>query len=456
MSLPCAPQPHIANDRPIDLAIVNGTVLPMGGGAPIARGTVAITGSTITAIGPVETIDVTGAARVIDATNCAVMPGFCDSHTHIASNLLLRGLLEDVRLFEWLETMWQLKRNFDPETLYWASLSGLVEMVKSGITSFNEHFDAYAVEPQIEALKTVPLRATLGYGFADRGLYSPITEWSWQTLHRFGDLVEAHHRTRDGLLQIALSPHATYSCGEEMYRLVREVADAYSLPIHTHLSEGLQEVAYVAETYGTTPVRWLASIGFLGPDITAAHCTQLDVGDIRLLAEHGTKIGHCPCCNAKLGSGTMPLKLVQEHGVTVGLATDGPASHNTLDMFQEMKFAGLIHKDKTGDVEFLKTGEILELATCQGAKAMNRPETGVLATGMAADVIVIDLDREHVLPVYDTAAALVYSSRADDVRHSVVNGRVLMEDRVVLGVDEAEIRSRFRQLAHELRARSLR
>jgi 5-methylthioadenosine/S-adenosylhomocysteine deaminase len=439
----------------IDIAIVNGTVMPMGGGTPIENGVVTISGSRIGAVGAAGTVDISGARKVIDANLCAVMPGFADSHTHIASNMLLRGLLEDVRLFEWLETMWQLKKNFDPETLYWASLTGLVEMVKSGITSFNEHFDAYAVEPEIEALKKIPLRATLGYGFADRGVYAPITDWSWKTLNGFGDIVARHHNTNDGLLQIGLSPHAPYSCGAEMFRLVREVANAHKVPIHTHLSEGPQEMIYVAEKYGTSPVRWLDSLEFLGPDVTAAHCTQLDDEDARILGANGTKIGHCPCCNAKLVSGTMPLKCVREHGVTVGLATDGPASHNTLDMFQEMKFAGLIHKDKNQDSEFLTTSEILEMATAQGAKAMNRPETGVLEPGKAADIIVVDLDKAHTLPVYDTSAALVYSSRADDVLHTIVNGRILMENRIVAGVDEAEIRANFRQKAHALRTRSL-
>ena len=133
--------------------------------------------------------------------------------------------------------MWLLKGNFDPETLYWASLKGLVEMAKSGVTTFNEHFDAYAVEPQLEAIKEIPLRATLGYGFADRGLYQPITDWSWTTLHNFGDLVAKHHDSRDSMLQIGPSPHATYSCGEEMFRRVCEVADAHQVPIHIHLAE---------------------------------------------------------------------------------------------------------------------------------------------------------------------------------------------------------------------------
>jgi 5-methylthioadenosine/S-adenosylhomocysteine deaminase len=383
------------------------------------------------------------------------MPGFVNCHTHIASNMLLRGLLEDVQLFEWLSTMWQLKRNFDPDTLYWASLAGLAEMAKAGITTFNEHFDAYAVEPEIEALQRIPLRATLGYGFADRGIYASITDWSWKTLENFGDLVKKHHRSGGERVHLALSPHAPYSCGADMFRLVREVADAEKVAIHTHLAEGPQEVAYVADTYGTTPVKWVHSLGFLGPDVTAAHCTQLTDDDIAIMAETGTHIGHCPCCNAKLNSGTARLRDIRAAGVSVGLATDGPASHNTLDMFQEMKFAGMIHKDKTDDVEFLKTNELLEMATAGSAAAMNRPETGALAPGKKADVIVVDLDRLHCLPVYDEAAALVYSARADDVVTTIADGRIVMEDRVLAGVDEAEIRAKFREKALALRDRSL-
>ncbi|MDO6963345.1 amidohydrolase family protein [Rhizobium alvei] len=441
--------------RTFDLAIVNATVLPMGGAAEITRGTVTIRGAEIVAVGPSSEIDVTNASRIIDAGGKVVMPGFVNCHTHIASNMLLRGILEDVQLFEWLSTMWRLKRNFDEETLYWASLMGLIEMVKSGMTCFNEHFDAYRVEPQIAALKKVPLRATLGYGFADRGIYEPITDWSWKALDRFGDKVSAHHRTGNDRVHVGLSPHAPYSCGLDMYRKVREVADAYGLAIHTHLAEGPQEMAYMRETYGTTPVKWLHSLGFLKGDVTAAHCTQLDDEDIRILAETETKIGHCPCCNAKLDSGTLRLRCCREAGITVGLATDGPASHNSLDMFQEMKFAGMIHKDKTHDVEFLKTRELLEMSTCEAAKAMNRPETGRLKPGAKADLIMVDLDKAHCLPVYDVAAALVYSARADDVVMSIVDGQILMEDRVVAGIDEVEVMARFREAALALRDRSL-
>ena len=438
-----------------DIAIINGTVLPMAGREPISGGVVTISGNRIQSVVGGAGVDTSGARKVIDASGCVVMPGFANSHTHIASNLLLRGLLEDVLLFEWLQTMWTLKQNFDHETLYWASLCGDLEMLKAGITSFNEHFDAYDVEPQIEALSEIPLRATLGYGFADRGLYAPRYDYSRRTLDNFGEIVRQHHDTRDGLLHISLSPHAVYSCGAEMWHEVRGLADDLGVTVHTHLSEGMQEVRYCLENYGMRPVQWLHSLGFLKSDVTAAHCSQLDADDIAILAETGTKVAHCPVCNAKIGSGTMPLREVLGAGITVGLATDGPASHNSSDLFEEMKFAGLIHKTITGDVEFLRIDQLLELSTRQGALAMHRPDTGRLEAGAKADVIVVNLDTAHSQPVYDERAALVYSARADDVLHSVVNGRLLMENRVVAGVDEERIRHRFHESAHRLKQRSL-
>jgi len=441
--------------REVDLVLAGGTVLPMGGLAAIEDGFVAVDAGEIVAVGGADDTARPHGRRLIDAGGGVIMPGFVNPHTHIGSNMLLRGLDEDVSLFEWLASMWRLKRNFDHETLYWASLVGLIEMVRSGITCFNEHFDAYAAEPQLDALRVVPLRATLGYGFADRGIYESIANWSWETIGRFGEIVGAHEEGSDGRVRLALAPHATYSCGAEMFRSVRRTASEVGVPIHVHLAEGLQEMAYVSEHYGTTPVQWLDSLGFFGEDVTCAHCTQLDARDIEILAERGARIATCPVCNAKLCSGTLPLREVRAAGIPVGLATDGPASHNTLDMFQEMKFAGIIHKQNAGDPQFLTTSELLEMATTGAADAMHRPELGRLAPGHPADVIVVDLGGAHVQPVYDVGAALVYSSRADDVRYTVVGGDVLLDDGAIVGVNEQEALTKFRHLARTLRDRSL-
>ena len=186
------------------------------------------------------------------------------------------------------------------------------------------------------------------------------------------------------------------------------------------MAEGPNETAYMQNTYSRTTVQWLDDIGFLGSDITAAHCTQLTDADIAILAAHDVKVAHCPVCNAKLASGTMNLRGLRAAGVTVGLATDGPASQNTLDTFEEMKLAAITHKQATGDSTFLTTREVLTMATREAARAMHRPELGTLAVGSPADVTIVSLAGAHVAPVYDVEAALVYGSRADDVTHTIV------------------------------------
>lgn len=437
-----------------DLAITGGEVLTMGPQGTVATGTVLVQGQRILAVGPADELPPWRAACHLDAADRVVLPGFCNCHTHIGSNVLLRGLNEDAKLFEWLAGMWRLKQNFDHETLRLASLAGVAEMALAGITSFNEHFDAYAVTPEVSALADIPLRATLGYGFADTGLYADITDWSYAALDHFGDIVAEHHNTQDGRLRVALSPHATYSCSERLWRRCAEVAEEYDLGIHTHLSEGLQEHGYVMEHYDRTPTAWLAELGLLSSRLTAAHCTTLTDDDIGLMAGHGVRVAHCPISNAKLCSGTMPIRDLLAAGVTVGLATDGPASHNTLDMFQEMKFGAITHKNRHLDPEFLTVSEVLALATREAAKAMHLEEAGTLEAGQLADVIVVDLNNAHCAPRYDSEAALVYSSRADDVVHTVVDGRVVVEDRQLHGIDLPAMLTELRERAGHLRRRS--
>ncbi|MFV2039086.1 MAG: amidohydrolase family protein [Acidimicrobiales bacterium] len=436
----------------VDLAIVGATLAGCDGSPPQPGSVLVDRGIISAVVGPGEVVD---ARRVIDASGHAVLPGFVDCHTHIASNMLLRGLLEDTELFAWLETMWRLKKNFDHETLYWANLCGLVEMAKSGITCFNEHFDGYAVTPQVRALDDIRLKATLGYGFADIGVYAETADWSWAALADFDAATSGAADIDGDRVRLALSPHAPYSCTEPMWRTVRELADESGLPIHTHVAEGERERAFMAETYGMTTVEWLDHIGFLGSDITAAHCSLLTPSDIARLAEHDVKVAHCPVCNAKLVSGTMDLRGLLAGGVTVGLATDGPASHNTLDMFQEMKFAAITHKQHTGDPTFLTTSEVLRMATRGAADAMHRPELGSINVGAPADLVVVDLSGAHVAPLYDIEAALVYGNRADDVVYTLVGGELVLDNHEVVGVDEERIVATFREKALALRDRTI-
>jgi len=436
--------------KPIDIAIINGHVLPMGGAEAIPDGVVTIADERITGVGPMGSIDVSRARKVIDATNCAVMPGFVDCHTHVAPNVLTRGLFHGLSAHEQLERLVLVKEGLDYGALYWASLCGLIEMVKSGITSFNEQFDAYRVTPQLQALREVPLRATLGYGLADSGVYSFLADYSHRTLDSFGALVQEHHNTRNGTLHIALAPHSPSTCSEDLYRRVREVATRLRLPIHTHLSAGPDEHRLVADRYRTTPVQWLAKLGVLDTDVTAAACSLLDEGDIRALADTGTRVAHCPASNALCGAGTMPLHELLAAGVTVGLGSDGPSAQHAVDPFAAMRSCALVHQTARPNGAHLTAYELLEFATSGAAAAMHRINTGALEPGLAADVIVVDLDREHTVPAHDPAVAVVFAARPDDVRHTIVDGRILMEDRALTTVDEVEVRARVREVAAQL------
>lgn len=437
-----------------DLAVVGGDILTMSDAGTISDGVVLICDNRIVAVESAGTIGPYTATTTLNAHDRVVMPGFSNCHTHIGSNVLLRGLNEDAKLFEWLKSMWRLKENFDHETLRLASLVGLAEMALAGITSFNEHFDAYSVSPEIDALDQIPLRATLGYGFADIGLYAPVKDWAYNALDNFDAIVQRHHNTMNGRLRVALSPHATYSCTENLWRRCAEVAEDLQLSIHTHLSEGQQEHRFVQENHGLTPTGWLHAMGLLGPNLTAAHCTTLTPDDIALMAASDTKVAHCPISNAKLCSGILPIRGLREAGVTVGLATDGPASHNTLDMFQEMKFGAITHKNHNLDPELLTVDEMLVMATRDAARAMHLDDAGTLEAGALADVIVVELNKLHCAPRYDNGAALVYSSRADDVVHTVVDGQIVVKDRQVAGMDIDALLSELRARAADLRERS--
>ncbi|MFT4288918.1 amidohydrolase family protein [Nocardioides sp.] len=444
-----------------DLLIRADWMILGGGRAPLPDVTVTVEHGLVSSVTSGPTPAPAAAKRLIDAGNAVLMPGFVDPHTHIASNMLLRGLLDDLagtEQFTWLERMWSIKLNVDHETLYWASLAGLVEMAKAGITCFNEHFDGYAVRPQARALQRLPLRATLGFGFADgaeTGLYADLADWSFKALEDWDAAIEGVEHDGDRV-RLALSPHAPYSTSPALWRGTRELASERGLTIHTHVAEGLREVDYLRTYHGRpSTVAWLEEMGFLGPDVTAAHCSVTDATDRQALARHGVKVAHCPISNARGASGRMDLRGMWEAGVHVGLATDGPAGHNTLDMFQEMKFAAITHKQATDDPTFLTTRQVLDLATRDAAVAMHRPELGRIEVGAPADLAVVSLAGAHVQPMYDVEAALVYSSRADDVTHTIVGGRVLVDNGEVVGLDQAEITARFRESALALARRSL-
>jgi hypothetical protein len=261
-----------------DLAITGGELMTMGDAGRLEAGTVLVRGQYILAVGSDDSLGPWRAPRILDARDRVVLPGFSNCHTHIGSNVLLRGLNEDAKLFEWLASMWRLKQNFDHETLRLASLAGLAEMALAGITSFNEHFDAYAVTPEISALDTLPcarrwataLRISASTPMCGTGRYAALA--------RFGDIVDAYHGSRDGRLRVALSPHATYSCTEQLWRRCAEVAEEYDLA-STRTSPRVSRSTATSLNSTAARRRHGCTAGPAGPRLTAAHCTTLTDAD---------------------------------------------------------------------------------------------------------------------------------------------------------------------------------
>ncbi len=404
---------------------------------------VAIAGDTITAIGPTETLrKAYPQAEILHSDHGLIMPGLVNTHTHAAMSCF-RGIADDLPLMTWLEDhIFPAERRLTPEIVYQSTLLSLAEMIKSGTTSF---CDMYLFAKDVaRAAAESGMRAWIGevlydfpspcYGTLENG-FSYLREMFAQYRHH-------------PLISIAAMPHSVYTCSPQLLQRLGEAAGREGALFHIHLSENDAEVATCRERYGTTPVRHLDKLGLLGPDTLAAHCVILDEEEIDLLAERRVKVSHCLESNMKLASGIAPVVRMLERGVTVSLGTDGSASNNDTDMFGEMNAVAKVHKVARMDPTVMDAETTLGLATLGGAAALGMEQhIGSLEPGKKADMIVIDLDQPHLTPMYNVPSHLVYAARGGDVLHSVIGGRLVMENRRLLTLDEAAIIAAMRRLA---------
>lgn len=404
---------------------------------------VAVCGDTITAVGP--TAELTKRYPDAERLHCEhglIMPGLVNSHTHAAMSCF-RGIADDLPLMTWLtEHIFPIERRLTSEIVYQSTLLSMAEMIKSGTTSF---CDMYLFAKDVaRAADTAGLRAWVGevlydfpspcYGETENGL-------------RYVEEMIAHYRHHP-LLTVAVMPHAVYTCSPNLLARLGEMAGRENAILHTHLSENAAEVATCRERYGTTPTRHLDRLGLLGPRTLAAHCVILDEEEIDLLAERRVKVSHCIESNMKLASGIAPVARMIERGVAVALGTDGSASNNDLDMFGEMNCVAKVHKIAGMDPTAMNAETTLAAATIGGARALGAGERiGTIAVGKKADLIVLDLDQPHLIPLYNVPSHLVYAARGGDVLHSVINGRVVMRNRQLLTLDEGRILAAMRDIA---------
>jgi len=385
------------------------------------------------------------AEEVLDGRGKAVLPGFVNCHTH-APMTLLRGVAEDVPLDVWLrEYIWPVEAKMKPEHIYWGALLACLEMSLTGTTCF---CDMYFHEDQVaEAVLKAGLRAVLAPGIMD--ITGPKLG---ETLLK--EALKVHREydgAGDGRIRVFLGPHAIYTCSPELLEQVKEEADRLEMGIHIHLSETEGEVRNCLKEHGKTPVGFLNDLGLLGPRMLAAHCIYLTDEDISLLAKRGVKVAHCPVASAKIGTGVARVPELLKAGVEVGLGTDGPASNNTLDMLETVKFACLLHKAVRKDPTILKAGEALEMATIGGARALGlSDQIGSLTPGKKADFVVIDLKRAQTTPLHDPYAAVVYSARSGAVEHVFVGGQPIVRDGQHIKLNAEEVLKKAEEMALNL------
>ncbi len=372
-----------------------------------------------------------------DAKGMIVIPAFFNAHTH-AAMILLRGVAEDLELNQWLRNVWRIERKMDGKDVYWGTMLAIVEMIKSGIACFS---DLYIFMDEVaKAVGETGIRAVLCYGMADRGDYERAKE----ELKIGEEFIKNWDNSFDGRIKAIYGPHAPYTCSPEFLQMIKERADDMGTKIHIHVSETKWEVEEIKKKYGLTPVRLLDKIGFLDRNVIIAHAVWIDDDELEILKSRGVSVAYNPISNMKLASGIARVKEMLEIGVNVCLGTDGAASNNCYNMFQEMKFASLCQKIRYMKADAVKAYEIFEIATSNGYKAYGI-DGGEIKEGFLADIAMLSKS-EKFYPTYNPMNSIVYSLSGEEVRNLIVNGEILMEDRVVISVDEEKVKDKVEKL----------
>ena len=432
--------------RSADILVTNGTILTMEESErQIINGAVAIDGDRIIAVGRTDEFADWKISKVIDAAGGIIMPGLVNTHTH-ASMTCFRGIADDLPLMTWLNKhIFPAESKLDEKKVYSGALLACAEMILSGTTCF---CDMYLFEDAVaRAAKRAGIRAVVGevlYDF-DSPNYGPIEkgfEYSQMLINKWAD---------DPLVTVALEPHSPYLCGPDLLIQAAAITKQHNLPLVIHVSETQSEVQAIKERYNLTPVEHLADLEILTPNLLACHCVALTKSDIALLSRFDVKVAHNAESNMKLASGIAPVPELLEAGICVGIGTDGCASNNNLDIFQEMDTVAKLHKANTLDPTVLDAYSVLRMATIQGAKALGLGDIiGSLKPDKNADLIVIDTHKPHLTPLYNPTSHLVYAARGSDVTTSIINGRIVMENGRLLSFDIEKAMDDVNQIAAEL------
>ncbi|MCL4471781.1 MAG: TRZ/ATZ family hydrolase [Sulfuricella sp.] len=379
------------------------------------------------------------ARRRFQLNEHVLIPGLINLHTHAAMTLL-RGLADDLPLMDWLNGhIWPAEAKFvSPEFVRDGTLLACAEMLRGGVTCFNDMY--FFPEAAAQAALSAGMRAAIGMIAVD----FPTAYAADADDYLSKGLAVRDEFRGEPLLSFTLAPHAPYTVSDKTFAKVLTYAEQLDLPVHIHLHETHGEIEESLRQYGVRPLERLHRLGLLGPNLIAVHMVQSNAQEIRLLAEHGCHVAHCPSSNLKLASGIGPVVEKLEHNVNVGLGTDGAASNNRLDIFTEMRLAALLAKGQSRHAAALPAHQALAMATINAAKALGIDHlTGSLAPGKAADITAVDLSAPETQPCYDVASHLVYAAGRENVSHVWVNGNLVLDERRLTTLDIRELNARI-------------
>ena len=394
--------------------------------------------------------DSIAADKVIDAEGAVLMPGLSNTHTHLGMTLL-RGYADDTALKVWLEEqIWPAEANLTAEDVYCGSLLGCLEMIRSGTTAFCDMY--FFMDETAKAVEKSGIRGCLSYGMIEFG----NDEKGNKELAVNEKFVSDWNGKAGGRITTMYGPHAPNTCSQSFIARAKDAAKKDGVGVHIHVLETEAELNHMKENFGMCSVHHLDAVDFWNSSdvpVLAAHCVWMSDGDIKLFAEKGVTVSHNPISNMKLASGVAPIQKMLDAGVKVTLGTDGCASNNSLNLFEEMKTAALLQKVETMNPTALPAKAVVEMATKNGGLVIDK-KTGVLKVGNKADMILIDIKKANATPIFDVYFHLVYSASGSDVKTMIVDGKILMEDYSVLVLNEAEVIENAKKCALELAART--
>ena len=377
----------------------------------------------------------------INAKNMLVMPGLVNTHTHLAMSIF-RGYKADKKLMDWLEdAIFPVEDKLQPEDIYWNSYLSCLEMIKSGTTTCNDMY--FGMNKTVEAINDTGLRAVVAWCIKDDAIKDKI--------EKTREFAKIYNENKDSKIKIYVSADAPHTCNPDTIKLCVELAKELNTGLHIHLSETIDEETKIKSRYSKRSTEYLNDLNAFDVPVVLAHGIYVSDSDIEILKKIKGGISHNPISNCKLSSGICDVAKLRENGITIGLGTDGIGSTTTMDMFEEMKTAAYLQKVSTKEPSVISAYDILKMATIDGAKVLGMDDQiGTLEPGKKADMIFIKTDKIHMCPANDVCYNLVYSSNGADVESVMIDGKIIMQNRKMINLDEKQVMRQVKKIAKRL------